>query len=301
MFYNDNEDCIVDCIKTMIFQEDNVYKCSDYLQGLCTLHPNRNDSAVTEDDRHQMANWFIQVANMSDFSYDTILIGMSYLDRYLCTLEGQNALLNKKEFQLASICAFNLAVKLFESKNKMSFHDLSMISSGAYTVKQMEYMERSIITSLQWRLNPPTAMGFMHQFLNLLFPMGNQYPLWKDVFLDFCRWQMEYVAGRYTFVGCKNSLVAAASILNTMELLDSRARINLGETVFEDIMKMVGLDCKSDDILKIKTELKKSSIPGSRWDHSLDESKISFVSKTLNQRLSKTKGYKSPVSVCSNR
>merc|ERR1719264_2310156 len=150
---------------------------------------------------------------------------MSYLDRYLGTSAGTTALLNKREFQLASICAFNLAVKLFESRNnRLSFDDLSKSSGGAYTVEQMRVMERNIIVSLQWRLHPPTAMRFVHHFLDRLLPLmppptGNHQSLsWKAVVLDVCRCQMEYVVGRYFFVTYNPSLIAAASLWNTMEL-----------------------------------------------------------------------------------
>ena len=207
---------IADRIAIMLIQEDTVYNVHDYLADSVEI---RKQAAkpVDEDCRVKMCEWCYQVVDFCKFRRETVGIGMSYLDRYLCTLKGRDALCNRKQYQLAAMTALYIAIKLHEPL-EMETSLLADLSRGCYTEMEFVDMEQTILQALKWRVNGPTALGFVQNFMALI--PDSVHPSVADVIMDYARYQTELAVSDHSFVATQPSDLALAAILNAMEGMD---------------------------------------------------------------------------------
>jgi hypothetical protein len=204
---------IADRIAIMCIQEETTYRIGDYLADTVQLRKNAS-KPVDEDCRVKMCEWCYQVVDFCKFRRETVGIGMSYLDRYLCTLKGRDSLSNRKEYQLAAMTALYVAIKLHEPL-EMETSLLADLSRGCYAEMEFVAMEQTILQSLKWRVNGPTSLGFVQQFMALM--PENVHPSISTAIMDYARYQTELAVSDHSFVPVKPSDLALAAILNAME------------------------------------------------------------------------------------
>jgi len=138
----------------------------------------QNDSSSCK--RIQMAKWLHQIADFCHIQRETMEIAMSYTDRYLMKATCSNnttasSFLAKANttkdwslfLQLLTLTSLYTAVKGHE-REIFDLATLCKISHGIFTVTQIETMERELLSTLQWRLNPPTVSAFCREYLHLL-------------------------------------------------------------------------------------------------------------------------------------
>ena len=212
-----DRDETADMIAIMRIQEETTYLIGDYLADSVKI---RKAAAkpVDEDCRVKMCEWCYQVVDFCKFRRETVGIGMSYLDRYLCTPKGKEALCNRKQYQLAAMTALYVAIKLHEPL-EMETSLLADLSRGCYTEMEFVGMEKTILQSLKWRVNGPTALGFVQQFMSLL--PSTVHPRVGNVIMDYARYQTELAVSDHKFVAVKPSDLAFAAVLNAAEGLDA--------------------------------------------------------------------------------
>eukprot|EP00957_Ditylum_brightwellii_P069304 5261454-Ditylum_brightwellii.AAC.1 len=114
-----------------------------------------------------MVTWFQQIVDHCGFDRESVLIATSYLDRFLMTKSGVPALHNKNTFQLVAMTCLYIAIKLFEPE-VINPAIVSFLSENLYSEKQITEMEMVILSALQWRVQPPTALAFVRHFLALV-------------------------------------------------------------------------------------------------------------------------------------
>ena len=85
----------------------------------------------------------------------------------MATPQGHAAIINGEEFQLAAMTSLYIAVKIHEPEI-MSASLISTLSRGAHTTKNVERMEQKILHAVRWRVNPPTSLSFVRQYIKLL-------------------------------------------------------------------------------------------------------------------------------------
>mmetsp|Transcript_42808 Transcript_42808/g.64424 ORF Transcript_42808/g.64424 Transcript_42808/m.64424 type:complete len:335 (+) Transcript_42808:62-1066(+) len=227
-----NEEAIFQ-IEAMRRQECGAYACRDYFQqqtcceeskcqfGTLTrpskrwsLKKSKKCKPLGPDNRQKMVTWFQQIVDHCGFDRESVLIATSYLDRFLMTKSGVPALHNKNTFQLVAMTCLYIAIKLFEPE-VINPAIVSFLSENLYSEKQITEMEMVILSALQWRVQPPTAVAFVRHFLALA-DLGERA---KNLIIEVSGAQIENAITNYDFVGTKPSLVAAASILNTIHLM----------------------------------------------------------------------------------
>jgi hypothetical protein len=208
---------VADHIAIMRIQEETTYLVRDYLAESVGI---RKDASkpVDADCRVKMCEWCYQVVDFCKFRRETVAIGMSFLDRYLCTPKGRGALCNRKEYQLAAMTALYIAIKIHEPL-EMETSLLADLSRGCYTEMEFVGMEDTMLLALRWRLNGPTPLGFVQYFIALL--PESVHPSVSEVIMDYARYQTELAVSEHTFVGMKPSDIALASVLNAMEGMDT--------------------------------------------------------------------------------
>jgi len=208
---------IADHLAIMRIQEETTYYIRDYLAESIGIRKLAS-KPVDADCRVKMCEWCYQVVDFCKFRRETVGIGMSYLDRYLCTPRGREALCNRKEYQLAAMTALYIAIKLHEPL-EMETSLLADLSRGCYQEMEFVAMEQTILQALNWRVNGPTALGFITYFMALV--PSSVHPSVTAAIYDYARYQTELAIAEHAFVAVKPSEIALAALLNAMEGMDT--------------------------------------------------------------------------------
>ena len=208
-----NQQDVIATVEVMLQQEQS-YIAADYLhqempQALSINRP-QSLSLVDLDCRTKMSEWCYQVVDFCKFNRETVSIAMNFLDRYLSTPAGSSALNDRKVFQLAAMTCLYTAIKTFEPE-AMEPKIVAGLSRGTYTEKQVTDMELSILNAIQWRMNPPTPLAFVHHFLALMEIDES------DAVFELAKFQTELAVNEYSFIGLTPSSIAFAAIANALQ------------------------------------------------------------------------------------
>ena len=208
---------IAERITVMRVQEETTYRVRDYLAESVQIRKLAS-KPVDEDCRVKMCEWCYQVVDFCKFRRETVAIGMSYLDRFLCTQQGLEALCNRKQYQLAAMTALYISIKIHEPL-EMETSLLADLSRGCYAEMEFVGMEQTILQALNFRVNGPTPLGFV-QYIMALIP-NSVHPSVAALIMDYARYQTELAVSEQSFVDIKPSEVALAAVLNAMEGMDT--------------------------------------------------------------------------------
>lgn len=207
---------IVDQIGIMCIQEETTYAVEDYMKQTVVLRKNAR-KPVTEECRLKMCQWCFHVINYCNFRRETVVIGMSFLDRYLSTESGRPALLSQKRYQLVAMTSLYIAIKISEPM-EVDTSLLSDLSQGMYSEMDFVHIEQRILEALNFRVSGPTTLSFVQVFMGLA-PV-TIHPDVVAVILDFARYQTELLVTDQSFITIRPSEAAFAAVLNAMEGLD---------------------------------------------------------------------------------
>lgn len=236
-------------------RQESSYLPVNYLDRLDRPPSRQDDDDITRSCRSKMAHWCYQLTDICTFRRETVTRAMSYLDRFLAAghasqsspsartyhqRRAAEALHDKREYQLASMCCLYVAVKMFEPLS-MDASLLSEISHGCYSTAEILSMETSILHVLEWKLNGPTAQDFATHLLAMLKPSAYRYSIdtVKSI-LDSMLHQIEIAAADYDVALVSPSAVAVASLLNALEgmsqdSLSSKARYSFFSRVVDSV------------------------------------------------------------------
>lgn len=235
---------LADRVGVMRAQEETTYRVRDYMAESVLIRKAAS-KPVDEDCRVKMCEWYVslfsipatkdflltkppfvavqqhyrcyQVVDFCKFRRETVGIGMSYLDRFLCTKKGEEALCNRKLYQLAAMTALYIAIKLHEPL-EMETSLLADLSRGCYTEMEFVGMEQTILSALEFRVNGPTPLGFVQHFVAMM--PKTVHPAVTDLLLDYARYQTELAVSEQSFASIKPSEIGLAAVLNAMEGMD---------------------------------------------------------------------------------
>ena len=193
---------------------------------------------IDAECRSVMIAWYVQVLDHCSFSRENGGIAAYILDMYLSASEGvagemaTKALLDRREFQLVSMTALFLAIKMNECETITPVM-VAKLSRGSFDALDVAHMETVLLRNLRWYVNPPTPLTFVQHYLELLristSGSGNNGQLssrecnsaLRSV-LKYATIQIEQSSTDYFFVTIDPSLVAYAAILNAATCLGKR-------------------------------------------------------------------------------
>jgi hypothetical protein len=162
---------------------------------------------------------------------------MNCLDRFMSTASGQEILFNRSLYQLAAMTALYSSVKIHEQE-AIDPQLMSSLSNGIHSAQAVEAMESKMLTAIQWRVNPPTAMSFVRSMIDLL-PSDCIDSCSKETILDVARVQIELIVNKYEFCTSDASSIALACVLNAIESLTDDGMVCANfETVARKIMSI---------------------------------------------------------------
>jgi hypothetical protein len=201
-------------IEAMLRQEQSGYTVLDYLRHLPTQ--TAFGQPIDADARYAIAEWCVKIMDVCHYKRETAAIAMSCLDRFVSTPDGHQILLDRKQFQLAALTAVYLVVKVHEQQ-AMAPHFVAKLSHGSHTKEDIEATELRMLTALQWRINPPTAMDFVRKFLELVPHESILDDKSRKVILELAQYQIDASVLEYDFCTKSASRLAFASLLNAVE------------------------------------------------------------------------------------
>ena len=201
-------------IEVMRKQEENYYAVrGDYL----CQHGN-SDIKIDVDygNRESMVEWSYKVIDFLGFDHETVEIAMKYFDRYLLTPNGSATLACSKQFQLANMACLYLSIKIHEDV-VLDSKFMANLSNNLFTYDQVEAMELHILSTLQWWVNPPTALAFMREYMELLpATVSNEM---KEKAFALCEPQVQTSVMDYNFINARASTVALFAVMNALKVL----------------------------------------------------------------------------------
>jgi hypothetical protein len=185
---------------------------------------------IDEYCREQIVEWSFRVVDYFRIDREVVSVSMSYLDRYLSRCHC-----DRSTFKLAATATLYLAVKILYPCKLADLGILSDLSRGEFDMMDVCQTERTILETLGWNLHPPTSTSFFSIFLDYFFAtrvvtissadMDDIY----DVAGFFC----ELSSCDYSFTQVKESTIAVAAILNSLEGMfgpDNRLELDIIHT-----------------------------------------------------------------------
>jgi hypothetical protein len=243
-------------------QEESGYQSHDYLHQQAPQRspasgpqtPSSSSSAVDAECRFRMAEWCYQIVDYCKFQRDTVAITMKLVDRLLSTPAAAQEILNDRGvFQLATMTSLYTAVKIHEPE-AIEPSLIASLSRGSFTSEQVEAMEFKILNALQWRVNPPTALFFVQQYLDLV-PSHILNDKVRAAVLEVAKFQTELAVCDYDLSTVNASSIAFAALLNALESLDHQLDPKIAAQIEITLAEAALIDSRSSQLSAIRIRL----------------------------------------------
>lgn len=248
MFSNDEIEEALNKLSLMCQQEERSYKKIDYF---CLEQPSRQFD-VDHISRHQMMAWCDQVIDFCQLNHESVELAMNYLDRYVMTEQGREALRDRSLYQLACMTALYTTVKIHEA-TCMNPEMLCKLSHGLYTEQQFVAMEAKMLQAVQWKVNAPTTKAYIDLLLQLT---PTDVPMeYHDLIRQYASQQAECLLRVSTLIATKASVIAYCSLISVLHSLNF-----INPTTATLLASSVGIYAATDEIMLIQKHLSESSV-----------------------------------------
>jgi hypothetical protein len=264
-------------LQILLRQEKEAYApCMNYLSSASLLTGGDTSEVVSEAWRRKLCEWCFEVVDHFGFDREAVAIALNYLDRSVAarsTSSGEP--ICKREFQLLAVTSLYMALKihgetedLVGPRRKVRIDAFVELSRGFFQVDVIEATESRILSTLNWRMNPPTCLRFVAAYLRLC-PQWSEnghhqaHTSFMGGIYDIARYLTELSVCVSTFsFTWKTSAIAYASILCGMEALQSSFPIPYAARVVlqNNIAEATGLLPNDPEILSVR-ELMKDLCP----------------------------------------
>ena len=251
--------CIISRLEVMRSQEQSTYSYRNY-EPPAFPHPTSRNNAdesiiphLNSSWREKICHWSFNVIDHFDLSREVVAVSMSLFDRFLAT-RGNRC--NGSTALLASLTTLHIAIKVNEVR-KIKLGTLANLSRGQFGPRHIEEMEWNVLTSLEWKIHPPTSMSFISHLLLLLPPQVDD--ACKEEIYALSRYITELSVCDSSFVEINPSSVAFAAILNSLE--DRKYRKFISSSVRDQFVRSIErhVDIRQDDehVAMARPKLKK--------------------------------------------
>ncbi|KAL7577295.1 hypothetical protein ACA910_002038 [Epithemia clementina (nom. ined.)] len=227
----------------------------------CQMPPQKR--VTTEDWRRKICQWSYRVVDSFRLDRSTVSVAMNLLDRFLmkynfplgsrpvCHCISCKRSFDSRFFQLASMTCLYISIKVnpeveceeeVERRRHFRLAPFVDFSRGLFSQQDVLEMEKLILHTVGWRVNPPTATSFVPYLLDLLPPVDllphesrPYYPLVQQVLRELARYlcELSVCLGR-EMMASKPSDVAFVSLTVAMELLTLHALPPPARAYFHD-------------------------------------------------------------------
>ena len=233
-------DCVVDRILAMRDMENKSYHYLHYCGRPCKA--DTPPIVLVSTWREQVCEWAYNVMDHFKLSRETVAVCMSLLDRFLAVKSQQSHIredeLSSSFVLLSTMACLQLAVKINEPR-RFRLEQFCHLSNGHFSPHQVEESECNILSTLDWKVNPPTALEFVGLIL-LLLPLESEWGGVIGEVYQAARFIIELSICDEYFVPVDASRVAMASIIiatedvpATSDLLSTQTKVQFLKTISE--------------------------------------------------------------------
>jgi len=211
--------------------------------------PHGEEPKIDAVCREKMCEWGYKVCDHFRTSREIVAFAFSFLDRFVDRHDGTSSggvgycCYDRTSFKLAAMTSLYMATKIFNPKH-ISITSLAELSRGEFDTHDIAEMERTILETLEWRLNPPTAQGFIDRVFDLFLPSGSigGDDVDVDPSLAVAVYQRsvffaELAVYDYSLITEQRVAVAIACIFNAMEGIDGSEDTRVRQEKFLDEME----------------------------------------------------------------
>jgi len=177
--------------------------------------------------RQQMFDWACMVVDSFHMDREVVAVSFNLLDRFVAmeSSKPKAPKITRDDFQLFSMTCLYTAIKILEPyPRKLGVQALMDMSRGFYNEQDIVVTEQEILKSLQWYVNPTTAIGFARLFGALLptAPSAEMQMTYATI--------TEIAVADPFFISYKPSLIGLAAVLHAARL-DGRASSEMDQLV----------------------------------------------------------------------
>lgn len=181
--------------------------------------------------RKEAIEWILEAVDFHNFSAQTAILAVNYLDRFLFSLKSQS----EKPWmnQLAAVTCLSLAAKIEETQVPLLL-DLQMEESRyLFEPRTLQRMELLVLSTLKWKMNPVTPFSFLDYFSGRL---GLNDHICFEL-LRRCERVLLSIITDCRFVCHLPSAMAAATMLHVIDKLEPC----IGEDYQEQLLGILGI------------------------------------------------------------
>ncbi|KAL3783837.1 hypothetical protein HJC23_005330 [Cyclotella cryptica] len=154
----------------------------DYLHSSVLVPSTEEDQGVSERCRRRTCEWMYDICDYFHLNREVVAIALFYVDRYFtltsfpntgCSNGYQKQIpVTRRRFQLVSLTALYIAIKTHGqmrtqgksiqgqwSRIKFNVHVCASISRHQFSAQAIEECEKSMLQTLNWRINPVVPSG----------------------------------------------------------------------------------------------------------------------------------------------
>jgi hypothetical protein len=216
---------LLEQVCAMLEKESTTYRVSrDYFRGVGDAGDSGAEVEVSPSMRAMMLSWGYQIADVCKLKRNVAICAMGYLDRFLSNTcsrhKNLNALSNQYDFQLCFIACMLIAMKQYSGiKVELNFVS-KVVCDGMYSVQKLSQMEMHVLQGLEWSLNGPSPIDFVHAFVQML-PFQEKRALDAMILIRVSETLVEAAIMDYSLMlQSSPSSMAYASILAASECLN---------------------------------------------------------------------------------
>lgn len=251
-----------DRLNAMMLQEGLPINSCRYYLG------DADEDILQHEARQVMTTWSYQLVDAFLIQRECVSIAFSYLDRFLSVDNPivQNVLNEVDEFQLCCMSALLLGIKMTSRRNAPTTQLLANLTRGRFSAAGISRMEFNILSVLEWRLAKPTPHSFLEHFLVQLSMQNQIFAPHLQEILEQARYQIELSVTEYKLITINPSMIALASLYNSIQTIisfhgiamkiidiDPISTINVMSQAFQEVALMLqNLQDKDAPILKRK-------------------------------------------------
>ncbi|XWS21241.1 hypothetical protein CRYUN_Cryun30bG0038500 [Craigia yunnanensis] len=203
----------------------------------------------------EAVEWMLKVNAHYSFSALTAVLAVNYLDRFLFSFQFQS----EKPWmtQLAAVACLSLAAKVEETQVPLLL-DLQVEESRyVFEAKTIQRMEILVLSTLQWKMNPVTALSFLDYIARRLGL--KDHLCWE--FLRRCDRILLSVISDSRFMCYLPSVMATATMLYVVDSVEPNLRVEYQN----QLLGILGIDKdKVDECCKLIIELATTRVEGNQ-------------------------------------
>lgn len=257
----------MDNLRAMLRQEAEIYHpCVDYLSKL----ENEGPDKICEAWRRKLCEWCYSVVDHFNYDREVVSFAVAYLDRTVAAmLESFGQPPSQRKFQLLAVTSLYLAIKLHakgdersEVRQRLRIGTYVGLSRGFFNEQAIEETEVFILQTLNWTVNPPTAISVITLMMRLNSEWAVDsltYDRVMGAIFDIARYLAELAicVSAITF-STRASTIAFASVLFAMDCLPPHLKIppDVQDAFLGNIVESTGLYPTDPDVCQAIRKLR---------------------------------------------